>query len=161
MTVVFTACSEPSPTDVADDFVTAVKTQDSDALTKVYIEKGSDVVDETDSSDLSEGLQQELIDKIFGLDYDIGSAFTLFMGEYISQAFGLALAGSSEEQREELAINIFDEKFKELEEKAVLRMGAVAQLINNQPERWSPFYTQRIIKKQRIPSGRERGHSRG
>ncbi len=66
---------------------------------------------------MPEGLQQELIDKIFGLDYELGSAFTLFMGEYISQAFGLALAGSSEEQMEEPAINIFEEKFKELEEK--------------------------------------------
>lgn len=138
MIFVFAACSEPSPTDVADDFLTAVKTQDKEALSKVYIEENFDVADAADSSDLPEDLQKEIVEKIFDFDYelgeekiegdeaavevkittyDVGSAFTEFIGEYISQAFGLALSGTSEEDAEELALEIFEEKFKELEEK--------------------------------------------
>lgn len=49
--------------------------------------------------------------------YNIGDAFDDFLTEYISQAFGLAMAGADEEKLNELAIKIFTEKVEALSEK--------------------------------------------
>lgn len=49
--------------------------------------------------------------------YQLGSAFTSFVGEYIGQAFSLAFSGASDEQMNALAANLLTSKLDELTEK--------------------------------------------
>lgn len=138
---VFCACgsaSEATPSDVAGDFLEAVKAQDTTAIEKVYAGEGFDMTKSTDTSDLPEGLAEQLTEKMFGFDYeigeeaidgesatvevtiktyDIGDAFEDFMGEYVSQALDLAMSGADEEKLTEVAMEIFAEKFDELSDK--------------------------------------------
>lgn len=49
--------------------------------------------------------------------YDMGMATTSALGEYMSQAIGLAFAGASEEQMENLSMKLFLDKISALTEK--------------------------------------------
>lgn len=140
-------CGGPTPTETADTFLTAVKAGDVDTIKTVYAGDTFDVLatleDEDESSDAGSAVDEDYFDKVLmpklldfdyelsnekidgekaGVDvkittYDIGSAFTAFMSDYLTQAFTLAFSGASDEEMEKLANTIFESKINELEEK--------------------------------------------
>lgn len=62
---VFCACgSEPSPSDVAKDFLKAVKAQDSAAIEKLYVGESFFLEETNDAEDLPEGLSELLEEKM-------------------------------------------------------------------------------------------------
>ena len=143
LVLTFCACGTPSPTETADKFLTALKTQDSETLASVYEGESLDLLDDTEKEendllgdDFSDELMDDVSKKILDFDYELsdeeineetatvkmtintynlGSAMSDFMEEYISQAFVKALSGASEEEIEELANTLFAEQIEKVE----------------------------------------------
>lgn len=106
------------------------------------VNASDEIVDEDDSEEPKTETEQKLWDtineKLFVFDYDVanevidgdkatvdvtittydlGMATTSALGEYMSQAIGLAFAGASEEQMENLSMTLFIDKISALTEK--------------------------------------------
>ena len=144
-----TACGGPSPTDVSDNFLTAIKNADNEALAECYVEDEFDLFEEAsdaaESGDEEDGDKEEaeaddaltkvyeenLVPKMLEFEYELsnekvdgdkatvdvtvktyqmGSAFTAFFGEYMTQAFALVFSDTSDEQMSALAANILTSK---------------------------------------------------
>lgn len=154
MVLSLTACGGPSPTDVADTFLTAIKEQNAESIAECYVndefdlfEEASNAADgevsdedkEEEADDaLTKVYDENLVPKMLEFEYELsnekidedkatvdvavttyqlGSAFTSFFGEYLSQAFALAFSDTSDEQMSALAANILTSKLDGLTEK--------------------------------------------
>ncbi len=135
----FVSCGSTSPTDVTDSFLKAVKAQDAEEMAKVYAGDDFKLLDHDDENEeMADALEKSIMTKFFDFEYKIanekidgdkakvdvtfktykmGSAFTAFIGEYFSQALGLAFSGASDEQAEELAETLFTEQLDKLTKK--------------------------------------------
>ncbi len=125
--VMMTGCSgEKSPTDVAREKIESYK---------VNAESILNGEEDSDAMGLGEDVEKKIIDLIMGFEYtvenevidgdkatvdvtiktcEIGDMFKTAMGNYMSQAFGLALAGASEEELEEKAMEAFTTAIDEM-----------------------------------------------
>lgn len=155
MILSLTACGGPSPTEVSDKFLTAIKNADSEALAECYVEDEFDLFeeaseaaesdeDESDKEDeesddaLTKVYDEKLIPKMLEFEYELsnekiegdkatvdvtvktyqlGSAFSSFFSEYITQAFALAFSDASDEQMNALAANILTGQLDNMTEK--------------------------------------------
>ena len=106
------------------------------------VNASGEIVDEEESKEVETETEQKLFttleEKLFSFDYevsnevidgdkatvdvtittyDMGMATTSALGEYMSQAIGLAFAGASEEQMENLSMKLFLDKISALTEK--------------------------------------------
>lgn len=144
LTLIFTtslcACGSASPSDVTGTFLDAVKTNDTETVKSVYAGSDFGILDEAEENadSMDKLMERELKPKLLDFDYEvsneqikeekatvdvkfttynIGNAFTLFTGDYMSQAFSMALSGASDEQLNTLAETLLSEKLKALTEK--------------------------------------------
>lgn len=138
-------CGEPTPTETADTFLTAVKAGDTETIKTVY--EGGELNllatwddGESDDDELVDDsfFEETLLPKIRDFDYelsnekvdgdkatvdvkittyDIGTAVSSFMSEYFAQALTLAFSDASDEKIEEIGETIFKTKMDELTEK--------------------------------------------
>lgn len=139
MTLAFSlsACGSPSPSDCADSFLSAVKTQDKEKLAEVYAGESFDIIEDQEA-DMPASVQKLLISKLFDFDYEIsdekidgenatvqvtlktyhlGDSISAFLSEYISQGLALSLSGASEEKLNDLAETLFTEQLEKQKEK--------------------------------------------
>lgn len=146
------ACGGPSPTDVTNDFMKAVKEKDNETLKTVY---GGGDLDLTKS--VKDGKGKDEFDKLFGdalykklfdfdyevsnekvdadkatvdvkiKTYDLGAAFTNFINDYMAQAFSMALSGASEDavnkKAEEIFLSKLEESKKDYEKTVTLNLS--------------------------------------
>ncbi len=140
---VFTGCSSaPSPTEVTDSFLNAVKSQDSETIQSNYAEGSFDFgqVATAEASEegaqLSEEAANTLTSKLLEFDYELsnekidgdtatvdvaittypfGDAFSSFVSDYLSQGFAAALNGATEEEMSELGSTILTQKLNGME----------------------------------------------
>ena len=140
--------SNPTPTQTADTFLQAIKSQDSEAMAGVYaggevdlLDAAAESEDETEATDtgLTQVYEEQMLPKMLDFDYEfsneqidgdkatvdvkittysIGDAFTSFFSDYISQAFILAFSDTSEEELDALATTLLSGKLADLTEKS-------------------------------------------
>ncbi len=139
MTLFLCACgsdtSTPSPTDVARDFMEAIKNKDNDSLKSLYAGESLDITDgiDADAGESAEvkALYEEMYEKLFEFDYKVsnekindqkatvdveittyqlGQALTDFVTDYMGEAFSLGMAGASDDAIEKKAIEILSDK---------------------------------------------------
>lgn len=144
----FVSCGSPSPTDVTDSFLKAVKAQDAEEMAKVYAGDDFKVLDDDgEDKEVLGALEKSIMTKFFDFEYKIanekidgdkakvdvtfktykmGNAFTAFIGEYFSQALGLAFSGASDKQVEELAETLFTEQLDKLTKKDYTKTVSVS-----------------------------------
>lgn len=142
------SCGSPSPTDVTDSFLKAVKAQDAEEMAKVYAGDDFKVLDDDgEDKEVLGALEKSIMTKFFDFEYKIanekidgdkakvdvtfkaykmGNAFTAFIGEYFSQALGLAFSGASDKQVEELAETLFTEQLDKLTKKDYTKTVSVS-----------------------------------
>lgn len=120
---------EQSPTDAVKEKIESYKTNAESLLNRD---------DDSDVMDLGEDVGKKLVDLIMGFEYtvdnevidsnkatvdvtiktcEIGDMFKNAMGNYFTQAFGLALGGASEEEMEEKALEAFTTAIDEMSSK--------------------------------------------
>lgn len=132
------SCGSPAPSEIANDFMKAIKEKDNETLKTVYAGGSLDItesVKEGEGGDEFDKLFGDaLYEKLFAFEYEVsnekidgdkatvdvaiktyglGSAFTNFVSEYMAQAFTMALSGSSEEAIEKKALEILSAKIEE------------------------------------------------
>lgn len=146
MVISFCACGSPSPTDTADSFLSAVKTQDQEMLNSVYDSESFNILDsmgedgiasnETESED--NVFANEMKDKMLDFDYtlsdekidgdkatvqvkittyEFGKAMTNTISKYFEKALPLAFSGASDEELEKIMNDIFKAELDALTEK--------------------------------------------
>lgn len=134
------SCGSPSPTDVAEEFLTAVKAGDTKTLSTIYDGDNMEIKDTLKKQDINlskmdKQLQENTVEKLQGFEYelsnekidgssatvdvkiktyDFGDAFTTFFQDYLSQGLSKAFGGASEEEMNELATDIFSTKLEEM-----------------------------------------------
>lgn len=122
---------EKSPTDVVKEKIDSYKAN-AESLFKGERDSNSQLAD---ASGLGEDVEKKIIDLIAGFEYtvdhetidgdqatvdvtiktcELGDMFKTAMGNYIAQAFGLALAGASDEELEEKALEAFTTAIDEM-----------------------------------------------
>ena len=137
------ACGAPSPTEVTTAFLDAVKAQNTEAMAEIYkdgswslSEEAGEEADLEDLGEMEQYFQDTVLPKLLEFDYEIleekidgekatvdvkittynlGNAFTVFIGEYLTQAFALAFSDASEESIEQMGTSIFKEKVDAME----------------------------------------------
>lgn len=127
--------SMPSPTDVAKDFMEAIKNKDTDSLKSLYAGEDLNITDgiETDADESAEmkSLYEEMYAKLFEFDYKVsnekindqkatvdveittyqlGQAFKDFVGDYMKEAFSLGMTGASDDAVEKKGVEILSDK---------------------------------------------------
>ena len=140
---VLSGCSSaPSPTEVTDTFLNAVKSQDMETMQNNYAEGTFDFGQIASSEASEEGAQlseeatNTLTSKLLEFDYEIsneqinentatvdvsittypfGDAFSSFVSDYLSQGFAAALNGASDEEMGELGSSILTQKLNGME----------------------------------------------
>lgn len=137
---VLVGCSKtPSPTQVTETFLGTIKSQDIDAMTKVYLGETSGFnldskVKNSDSTSLNEDAQAALLNKIKDFDYSVSNekidgdkatvdvhitsyaldqTFAAWVQEYFAWAMGQALSGASQEEITAGASDMFVQKVNE------------------------------------------------
>lgn len=114
------SCGSPTPTDVTEEFLTAIKTNDTETLKATYAGDNMDMEgalkrQDIDVEDADKLLKEEVIPKLQSFEYEVsgekidgsnatvqvklktygfGKAFTAFSQEYFKQAFANLLSGS-------------------------------------------------------------------
>lgn len=134
------SCGEPSPTDQVDAFLQAIKTQDAESLKTLYAGGDFSILEDTESDDekFDKLFEEKLMPKLLDFDYtlsnekikddkatvdvafttyNMGNAITSFMTNYFTQAFTMALSGSSNEQLESLAVTLLTTEINKLDSK--------------------------------------------
>lgn len=140
---VLAGCSSaPSPTQVTQNFLDAVKASDSEEIQNSYSNGSFSFEDMTSSEASEEGTQlneetaNALSSKLLEFDYELsneqingdtatvdvaittyplGDAFSSFFSDYLSQAFAAALSGASQDELSEIASGILLEKINAME----------------------------------------------
>ncbi len=143
----FSSCGGPKPTEVADTFLTALKTQDAEKIAEVYSGGELDLINETYTEEAEEETadssfdaitEEQLIPKMLEFDYElsneqidgdkatvdvkistyrIGDAFSSFIADYMSQALILAFSDATEEDMDALASTLLSGKVADMTEK--------------------------------------------
>lgn len=144
----FCACGIPGPTETADTFLSAVKTQDQETVNSVYAGKAFDILDsmeQDEDADAEDGgsidslIEKQMKDKMLDFDYtlsnekindtkatvdvefktyEFGKAMTNTMAKYIEEALPLAFSGASDETLEKIMNDAFKEEFGALKDKS-------------------------------------------
>lgn len=155
---VLSACGGPSPTEVTNSFMTAIKAADTDAISQLYAGEIDDIDFQdgvsADSEDNSDPLTKDLDEKFLAFEYTVsneiidgdmatvdiaiksyplGEIFGEAVSEYISEAMTLAFSGASEEEINALLENIVMEK---LGEAAMDYESTVTLSLTNSDEGW-------------------------
>ena len=133
----FSCGNNPSPKDVANSYLSAIKAGDTEKLSKLYAGDVSDVsFDEV--TDMDDSYSDEFLDtiksKLLSFEYtvsnetingdqatvdvtiktyDIGTAFSDTISEYFSQAMTLIFSGASEDKLNSLLEETFTKKINE------------------------------------------------
>lgn len=119
----FSCASTPAPTKVADTYLSAIKTNNTEQLSKVYAGDASDLNFKEEYGEMSDEVSEDFLksfaEKLTSFEYkisneaikddkatvdvaiktyDLGEAFTSAITEYMQEGFGLALSGASEEE---------------------------------------------------------------
>lgn len=156
MTASLCACGEPSPTDVVDEFMTAVKTQDTDATAATYAGDDLNFLDDMDLQEAGDGEEATAMDKVVEekmlpkmmefeytlgeevIDgdkatvdvtiktYNFGSAFSSFMTNYLTQAFAMAFSGGTEEEMDNLGATLLSTEMDNLTEMTCEKTATVS-----------------------------------
>lgn len=141
LAVMMAGCgSEKSPTDAVKEKIESYKTN---AESLLYGE------DDSDDIGLGEDVEKKIVDLIMGFEYtvdnevidgdkatvdvtvktcEIGDMFKTAMGNYITQAFGLALGGASDEELEEKALEAFTTAIDEMSSKKTFEKTVTVNL---------------------------------
>ena len=132
-------CGSASPSDVVDTFLGALKAQDADTVAKVYSgNSGSDLLsDVADSEELPDEIYSEFTDMMLSFDYtlaneqingdtatvdvtfetyDFGNMFKSVISDYFTKAIGMAFSGASEEETEQVLVDLFSGRLAEMKE---------------------------------------------
>ena len=132
LTLASCGSSQPTPTDVVNTYLAAIKSDDTETISKVYAGETSDADFEMADSDaygddLSKNLEEkflsfdyevkdETIDgdkatlKVLVKTYDFGDIFSQTLEEYINQAFSNLFSDISEEELDSMMEEIMAEK---------------------------------------------------
>lgn len=139
MSAALFGCGSASPSDVVDTYLGALKAQDADTVAKVYSgDSGADLLsDVTESDEFPEEISSDFTDMMLSFDYslsneqisgdsatvdvtigtyDFGSMFKSVIGDYFTKAFGMAFSGASEDEMEQVLVDLFAEKIAEMKE---------------------------------------------
>ena len=139
MSAALFGCGSASPSDVVDTYLGALKAQDADTVAKVYLgNSGSDLLsDVADSEELPDEIYSEFTDMMLSFDYtlaneqingdtatvdvviktyDFGSMFKSVIGDYFTKAIGMAFSGASEEETEQVLVDLFSGRLAEMKE---------------------------------------------
>lgn len=146
MVISFCACGSPSPTDAADSFLNAVKTQDQETLSSVYDSESFNILDSMDEDGIASNetesednvFANEMKDKMLDFDYtlsdekidgdkatvqvkittyEFGKAMTSIITKYFEKALPLAFSGAPDEELEKIMNDIFKAELDTLTEK--------------------------------------------
>lgn len=138
-----TACGKPTPTEVTTSFLDAVKAQDSKTIASVYAEDTWSLFEVSsakadfseDHDELDQYFTNDIFPKLLEFDYeiieerveeetaevdvkittyDMGTAFTNFITEYLTQGISLAFSGADVDY-DALANKLFKEEFGKME----------------------------------------------
>ena len=155
--LIFTVCGcgNPTPSETVDAFLTALKTQDEDALKSVYAEDDFDLLSNIEEDDSTEAenddaldalLEEQLKDKLFDFDYTIsneqisntnatvdvefktyefGEAMKKSISTYLEKALPLAFNGASEEEISHVMNEALQTEFGALKEKNYTQTAAI------------------------------------
>lgn len=132
------ACGGPTPTEAANDFMRAIKEQDTETLKTVYAGGSLDITEDVKKGkgkdEFDELFGDALYEKLFAFEYEVsnekidgdkatvdvaiktyglGTSFTNFVSEFMAQAFSLALSGASEDAINKKSVEIFSAKLDE------------------------------------------------
>lgn len=147
------ACSGsgPTPTETAGSFLEAVKENDEEALKNLYADADLKLAEEIkqgeEDTQLNKVFNENMYPKILDFDYELsnekidgekasidvsiktyslGTAFTNFTGEYLTQAFSMALSGASDDEMDtkgaEILADQLEKTEKDYEGKATLHL---------------------------------------
>lgn len=139
MSAALFGCGSASPSDVVDTYLGALKAQDADTVAKVYSgNSGSDLLsDVADSEEFPDEISSDFTDMILSFDYalaneqingdtatvdvvfktyDFGSMFKSVIGDYFTKAIGMAFSGASEDEMEQVLVDLFSGKLAEMKE---------------------------------------------
>ena len=132
-------CGSASPSDVVNTYLSALKTQNAETVAKVYSgNSGSDLLsDVADSEEFPDEIYSEFTDMMLSFDYtlaneqingdtatvdvviktyDFGSMFKSVIGDYCTKAIGMAFSGASEEETEQVLVDLFSGRLAEMKE---------------------------------------------
>ena len=139
---ILSACGgeSASPTDVANDFLTALQESDEETVNRLYvndeIEWELELTDEDDLDELERELAESLAEKIVAFEFELSNevidgnsatvdvkitAYNLsemlenWMEAYMESAFEIAMEGASEEEIEDLGMVYLEEAFRNVE----------------------------------------------
>lgn len=129
--------SSPTPTDVTNEFLQAIKDTDNDTIKTVYaggsidVEKEFENMSESEDDAISKVYAEKLYGQILSFDYEvsneqvkddtatvdvaittynIGDTFKDFVTDYIGEAFAMSMSGASDEELNQKATEIITEK---------------------------------------------------
>lgn len=129
--------SSPTPTDVTNEFLQAIKDKDNDTIKTVYaggninVEKEFENMSESEDDAISKVYAEKLYGQILSFDYEvsneqvkddtatvdvaittynIGDTFKDFVTDYIGEAFAMSMSGASDEELNQKATEIITEK---------------------------------------------------
>nr|WP_315025071.1 DUF4878 domain-containing protein [uncultured Aminipila sp.] len=134
----FSCVKQPTPTDVANSYLSAIKSNDTEQLTKLYAGDISTVSFQAAYDDMSDSFSKELAknlttkftsfeykisNEIIKDDkatvdvtiktYNLGDAFKSAISEYITEGISLAISGTSEEEINKLLEDKLSKKINE------------------------------------------------
>ncbi len=134
----FSCVKQPTPTDVANSYLSAIKSNDTEQLTKLYAGDISTVSFQAACDDMSDSFSKELAknvttkftsfeykisNEIIKDDkatvdvtiktYNLGDAFKSAISEYITEGISLAISGTSEEEINKLLEDKLSKKINE------------------------------------------------
>ncbi|WP_312653285.1 DUF4878 domain-containing protein [Aminipila sp.] len=134
----FSCVKQPTPTDVANSYLSAIKSNDTEQLTKLYAGDISTVSFQAACDDMSDSFSKELAknvttkftsfeykisNEIIKDDkatvdvtiktYNLGDAFKSAISEYITEGISLAISGTSEEEINKLLEDKLSKKISE------------------------------------------------
>ncbi|MHC1721581.1 MAG: hypothetical protein AB9836_00100 [Aminipila sp.] len=134
----FSCVKQPTPTDVANSYLSALKTEDAEQMSKLYAGEVSDMSFETASDDMSDSYSEEFLETLVSkfksfeyktsnevIDgdkatvdvtiktYKIGDAFKTAISSYIQEGLALAFSGASDEEMNTLMEDQFNKAINE------------------------------------------------
>lgn len=134
----FSCVKQPTPTDVANSYLSAIKSNDTEQLTKLYAGDISTISFQAACDDMSDSFSKELAknlttkftsfeykisNEIIKDDkatvdvtiktYNLGDAFKSAISEYITEGISLAISGTSEEEINKLLEDKLSKKINE------------------------------------------------
>lgn len=134
----FSCVKQPTPTDVANSYLSAIKSENTEQMSKTYAGDISDMNFKSASDDMSDSYSEEfsknLVSKFKSFEYKtsnevidgdkatvevtiktykMGDAFKTAIGEYIKDGLALAFSGASDEEMNKLMEDKFNKAINE------------------------------------------------